>query len=53
MSIQQIHEGIYAITTPFDKTGTVFLYLLRGDRVALIDTGASDSPAAVLRPALA
>lgn len=53
MSIQQIRQGIYCIPTPFDKTGTVFLYLLMGDRLALIDTGAADSPAAVLRPALA
>jgi glyoxylase-like metal-dependent hydrolase (beta-lactamase superfamily II) len=31
----------------------VFLYLLKGERVALIDTGASDSPHTVLEPALA
>jgi glyoxylase-like metal-dependent hydrolase (beta-lactamase superfamily II) len=53
VSILQIHAGLYCISTPFDKTGTVFLYLLRGHRVALIDTGASDSPATVLQPALA
>ena len=53
MTINQIRADIYDITTPFDRTGTVFLYLLKGDRVALIDTGASDSPAAVLQPALA
>lgn len=53
MTIEQIHPGLYRITTPFDTTGTVFLYLLKGDRLALIDTGASDSPATVLQPALA
>jgi glyoxylase-like metal-dependent hydrolase (beta-lactamase superfamily II) len=53
MPIERIHKGIYQIRAPFDKTGTVFLYLLKGDRVALIDTGVSDSPRAVLQPALA
>jgi len=43
VTIEQIHPGLYRITTPFDTTGTVFLYLLKGDRLALIDTGASDS----------
>jgi len=52
MSIQSIHPGLYQIRTPFDRTGTVFLYLLRGDRVALIDSGASDSPETAIAPAL-
>jgi glyoxylase-like metal-dependent hydrolase (beta-lactamase superfamily II) len=52
MPIEQIHRAIYRITTPFGKTGTVFLYLVKGDRLALIDTGASDSPRGVLEPAL-
>jgi len=51
--IEHIHPGLYRITTPFDKTGTVFLYLLKGDRLALIDTGVSDSAETVLQPALA
>jgi glyoxylase-like metal-dependent hydrolase (beta-lactamase superfamily II) len=53
MSIERIHPAVYQIRTPFDRTGTVFLYLVRGERNALIDTGASDSPATVLAPALA
>jgi len=53
MVVEQIHPAVYRITTPFDRTGTVFLYLLKGDRIALLDTGAADSPATVLRPALA
>jgi glyoxylase-like metal-dependent hydrolase (beta-lactamase superfamily II) len=53
MFIESIHPAIYRIRTPFDRTGTVFLYLVKGDRLALIDTGAADSPATVLRPALA
>jgi glyoxylase-like metal-dependent hydrolase (beta-lactamase superfamily II) len=53
MSIERIHPAVYQIRTPFDRTGTVFLYLVRGERNALIDTGASDSPETVLAPALA
>jgi len=52
MNIQLIHPGLYQIRTPFDRTGTVFLYLLKGDRVALIDSGASDSPETAIEPAL-
>jgi glyoxylase-like metal-dependent hydrolase (beta-lactamase superfamily II) len=51
--IERINHALYRITTPYDKTGTVFLYLLKGDRVALVDTGAVDSPREVLEPALA
>jgi glyoxylase-like metal-dependent hydrolase (beta-lactamase superfamily II) len=52
MAIEQIRPGMYQIRTPFDRTGTVFLYLLVGERIALIDSGASDSPDTVLEPAL-
>ncbi len=51
--IERINSALYRIATPFDKTGTVFLYLVKGDRVALVDTGAVDSPREVLEPALA
>jgi glyoxylase-like metal-dependent hydrolase (beta-lactamase superfamily II) len=51
--IEQIHPAVTCITTPFAKTGTVFLYLVKGDRNALIDTGAADSPEKVLQGALA
>lgn len=53
MTIEKIHPAVTRITTPFDKTGTVFLYLLQGEQVALIDTGAADSPDSVLEGALA
>ena len=52
MPIEMVQPGLYQIRTPFDRTGTVFLYLLKGDRIALIDSGASDSPETVLEPAL-
>ena len=53
MAIEAIQKGLYRITTPFDTTGTVFLYVLKGDRVALIDTGVAESPTQVIQPALA
>ncbi len=53
MSVVQIHPAVYRIETPFGDGGTVFLYLLKGDSLALVDTGASDSPRRVLQPALA
>ncbi len=53
MRIERINSAIYRITALYDKTGTVFLYLIKGSRVALVDTGAVDSPREVLEPALA
>ncbi len=54
MRVIEIHKGLYRITTPYaEGRGTVFLYLLKGDSIALLDTGTSESPQAVLRPALA
>ncbi|MHB1158918.1 MAG: MBL fold metallo-hydrolase [Chloroflexota bacterium] len=53
MRIDRVNAAIHRITTPYDKTGTVFLYLVKGDRIALVDTGVSDSPQEVLEPALA
>lgn len=53
MYTTQIHPSIYRITTPYEGGGTVFLYLLKGDQVALVDTGTVSSPKNVLAPALA
>ncbi len=53
MRVDLIHPAIYRITTPFGEGGTVVLYLIKGDRIALVDTGAAHSPSEVLRPALA
>jgi glyoxylase-like metal-dependent hydrolase (beta-lactamase superfamily II) len=38
---------------PFDGGGNVFLYLLKGERIAVIDTGVEHTPSQVLQPALA
>lgn len=53
MYVSRVHDAVYRITTPYEGGGTVFLYLLRGDQVALVDTGTTGSPAGVIAPALA
>lgn len=53
MSTVQVHPSVYRIETPYENGGVVFLYLLKGDQVALVDTGSSSSPSRVLTGALA
>lgn len=53
MSIEQIQGPLYKIAAPFEGGGISFLYLLKGDQVALIDTCVADTPQRVLQPALA
>jgi len=53
MNTVQVHPSVYRIATPYEGNGVVFLYLLKGDQVALIDTGSASSPFAVLPSALA
>lgn len=53
MDVTQVHDKIYRIRTPFGGGGTVFLYLLKGNTTALVDTGTAQSPREVLEPALA
>lgn len=53
MKIKAIHEAVHRITTPYYGGGTVYLYLIRGDQVALVDTGGAACPQQVIQPALA
>lgn len=53
MKVDRIHEKIHRILVPFEGGLVVYLYLLKGDQVALVDTGVVESPRAVLQPALA
>lgn len=53
MQVVRIHDSIYRIKVPFMEGGTVFLYLLKGDSVALVDTGVAQSPQRQIEPALA
>ncbi len=52
MTVERVHPAIYRITAPFEGGGVVYLYLLKGDRIALIDTGVANTPHQVLEPAL-
>lgn len=46
-----VSERVYRIQAPYDGNA-VHLYLVRGARLALIDSGAGDSPRAAVEPAL-
>ncbi len=53
MSVSPIQKSLHRITVLYRGGGTVFLYLIRGDSVALVDTGPAGTSRAVLQPALA
>ncbi len=53
MSIDRVHESIYRIKITFGQGITGFLYLLKGERLALVDTGTPQSPSRFIGPALA
>src|SRR5215472_6036685 len=46
-----VSERVYRIEAPFDGNA-VHLYLIRGAKLALIDSGAADSPATAVEPVL-
>jgi glyoxylase-like metal-dependent hydrolase (beta-lactamase superfamily II) len=48
----QVHERIWQIQTPFEGDGMVMLYVIRGSKLALVDTGVAASPSEDLRPGL-
>jgi len=50
--VVQIHDRIWQIHAPFGPDGLVMLYLLRGSKTALVDTGTATNPVDDVRPAL-
>src|SRR5579864_9055500 len=50
-SMPHVSDRVFRIQAPFDGNA-VNLYLVRGAKLALIDSGASDSPQAAVEPAL-
>lgn len=46
-----VHERVYRVQAPY-QGNAVHLYLVRGAKLALIDSGAADSPSAAVEPAL-
>jgi glyoxylase-like metal-dependent hydrolase (beta-lactamase superfamily II) len=51
-NVVRIHERIWQIQAPFGPDGLVMLYLLRGSKTALVDTGTATNPVDDVRPAL-
>ena len=47
----KINDNVYRVQAPYGGNA-VHLYLVRGEKLALIDSGAKDSPAAAVEPAL-
>ncbi len=47
----KVSERVYRIEAPYEGNA-VHLYLIRGSKLALIDSGAADSPLAAVEPAL-
>jgi hypothetical protein len=48
----RFHSQVTQIGSYFDPGGHVELYLLEGDRLALIDTGCADAPERFIAPVL-
>ena len=53
MRIEPLQRSLFKITAPFEGGGVSYLYLFKGDSVALVDTCVADTPQQVLVPALA
>jgi len=53
MGFVQLNRFLYSIMAPFHGGGNVFLALIRGDRIALVDTGVAHTPGEVIEPVLA
>ena len=53
MGFTEVKKQIYTVTAPFHGGGNVFLYLITGERIALVDTGVEHTPSEVIQPALA
>jgi glyoxylase-like metal-dependent hydrolase (beta-lactamase superfamily II) len=50
-SVPALSDRVYRVQAPY-QGNAVHLYLVRGSKLALIDSGASDSPLAAVEPAL-
>jgi glyoxylase-like metal-dependent hydrolase (beta-lactamase superfamily II) len=51
MRMPAVSDRVFRIQAPFDGNA-VHLYLIRGEKLALIDSGAGDSPQVAIEPAL-
>src|SRR5712691_3862168 len=51
-TVVQIHDRIWQIQAPFLADGLVMLYVIRGEKLALVDTGIATNPIDDVRPGL-
>lgn len=51
-NVVQVHDRIWQIQSPFLGDGMVMLYVLRGSKLALVDTGIATNPIDDVRPGL-
>lgn len=51
--LEQVHDRVYRLPTPFEGGGLVNLYVIRGAQTAVVDSGVSGTPTTFLQPALA
>ena len=49
---ERVHDRVYRLPCPFEGGGLVNLYLVRGDKTAVVDTGVLGTPTNFLAPAL-
>ncbi len=52
VQFEQVQDRVYRLPTPFEGGGLVNLYLVRGARTAIVDTGVLGTPTAYVAPAL-
>jgi len=52
-SFERVHERIYRLAAPFEGGGLTNMYLVRGEKTALIDTAVLGAPTEFLAPAMA
>jgi hydroxyacylglutathione hydrolase len=51
-NVVRVHDRIWQIQAPFGPDGMVMLYVLRGSKLGLVDTGVATTPIDDVRPAL-
>ena len=52
IEFEQVHDRVYRLPTPFEGGGLVNLYLIRGNRTAIVDSGVLGTPTTYVAPAL-
>ena len=51
-AFERVHDRVHRLLTPFEGGGLVNLYLVRGEKTAVVDSGVLGTPTTYLAPAL-